>query len=105
MQDAVAIESHQRETWHRAIASGSLVHAAVIAGSWWFMFYADVAVIPGKLWVVLAWAWLVWPGVVVGWRQASRLTVVALAVGALIMVPCVSTIYTFTAWSINGFAP
>jgi hypothetical protein len=105
MQNGVAIQSHQRVAWHRAIASGALVHAAVIAASWWLMFYADVDVIPGKVWVVLAWAWLVWPVVVVVWRQASRLTVAALGLGILIMVPCASTIYTFTAWSIGGFAP
>jgi hypothetical protein len=105
MQNNVAIERHQRVAWHRAIASGVLVHAAVIAGLWWLMLYADVEVIPGTYWVVLAWAWFVWPVVVFAWRQASRLTVAALVVGALIMVPCASTIYTFTAWSINGFAP
>jgi hypothetical protein len=106
MQSGGASIRRSRESSQHLIAIGALVHAVVVTAWWWAAIYADAAIFSSRVWLVVAWSWLVWPGVLIVARtQASRLTVGSIAVGALVIVPSVPTIYTFTAWSIGGFAP
>jgi hypothetical protein len=106
MQSSGASDQHPREGKQLLIAIAAIVHALLVTAWWWAAIYADVAVVSSGVWLVAAWGWLIWPvALLVARAQASRLTVGSVVVGALVIVPSVPTIYTFTAWSIGGFAP
>jgi hypothetical protein len=83
-----------------------LAHAAAVTGFWWFMIYADHDVVPVRVWVVLALSWFAWPvTVVTRWSRFSKMVVGATIAGAAVVSPVISTLYSFAAWSIGGFAP
>jgi hypothetical protein len=87
------------------IAICTLAHAAIVTGLWVASMYRDVRVVSGPVWALIAWAWLVWPLLLaVSRANSSRLTLGAVAMGALIIAPTVPEIYAFTAWSVRGFA-
>src|SRR5215831_6431294 len=89
----------------RLIAGAALAHAIFVTSWWWAAMYPHIVPFSVRVWVVVAWLWLVWPLLLlVRRREASRFASVAVLIGAGIIVPCVPTIFTFTAWSINGFA-
>jgi hypothetical protein len=91
----------------RVIAIAAVVHASLVTGWWWASIYADIdiPIVNGRIWFVAAWAWLAWPIYVLARAKATRFTVAALVFGAVVIAPAVPTIYTFTVWSIGGFAP
>jgi hypothetical protein len=96
----------QTDAVRRIIAVGAVVHALAITAIWAAMFYADIAVLSGPIWLVFAWLWLTWPvSLVVARRNIGRLTVAAVVASAVILLPTITTMYTFTVWSIGGFAP
>jgi len=83
-----------------------LLHAALVCGIWILVFKFDRDVMPGKLWMVLAFAWTVW--VVAAVRsppEGRRRWMLAIAIGMLVLAPAMPTLYTYTVWSIEGFAP
>jgi hypothetical protein len=87
------------------IAFGALIHAALITAMWAAAMYGDVRVLSGPVWVLVAWAWLVWPAILItSHAYASRLATAAVAIGALVIVPTTPEIYTFTWWSFGEFA-
>jgi uncharacterized membrane protein YoaT (DUF817 family) len=90
----------------RALAVGAVTHAAVVLAFWLIEFVAHVHVIPGRWWLTLALLWLIWPVLLAlhPARTAMRVTVV-LGIAVALLLPCASTIYTFSAWAIQGFAP
>ena len=90
----------------RVISVGAAVHAVAVTAIWAAMFYSDVAVLSGRTWLTLAWAWVIWPAsLMLLRRHIARLTVGVVVVSALVLLPTVSTIFTFTVWSTRGFAP
>ena len=106
MRGSNALSRVHGERWQRFLASGAIVHAGLVTADWWAALYADIVVVPSRIWLIVAWNWLIWPfGLVVARKQASRLTVGAVAIGGLLLVPSVPIIYTFTVWSIGGFSP
>jgi hypothetical protein len=90
----------------RALTVGAVVHALVVLAFWAAEFIADLHVISARWWLALAWLWLIWP-VVLAFHPARtwKSVAIALGVGIALLLPCVSTIYTFTVWAIEGFAP
>src|SRR6185436_7886003 len=79
---------------YRVFAVSCVVHALAVSAFWAAMFVANLDLLPGKVWLALAWLWLVWPVALmlhpgrslrrIAWR-------VFIAVGLL--VPCTPVIY------------
>ena len=90
----------------RALAAGAVMHAVVVLVLWLVEFVGDIHVIPARWWLTVAWVWLVWPVLLVlhPGRTLKRVAV-TLGIGAVLLLPCASTIFTFTVWAIEGFAP
>jgi len=90
----------------RALAAAAIVHAFVVALLWVGEFYFDISILPGRFWLVLAWLWLIWPVVLLLHpdRSPKRVFVPCL-VGLALLAPCLSTVWSFTAWAFGGFAP
>jgi hypothetical protein len=89
-----------------ALAIAVVVHAAAVTVLWWFMIYADQDLVPVRVWVLLALSWLAWPlAVAVRRSRLSKLVVGATIAGTAVYAPVASTLYSFAAWSIGGFAP
>lgn len=62
--------------------------------------------VSATLWLVAAWLWLLWPVLAVGLlRQHRKALMVALLLGAALLLPTVPTVFTLTTWSVGGFAP
>ena len=88
------------------LIAGCMLHAVLVLALWAQTIIADRPLIPGKAWLALAWLWLVWPALLAAYSPRNlRNVVVPILVGALIIVPCIPTVYTFTIWAIGGFAP
>jgi len=69
------------------------------------MFESQILLVPARTWLILAWAWLVWPAVLILYPRRSIGVAVPVAIGLLLLTPCAPTIFVFTAWSTRGFAP
>jgi hypothetical protein len=83
-----------------------LLHALLVCGNWVLVFKFDRDAIPGKPWMVLALGWFLWPCAVVFARQEKRVQwIIVITIGFLLIAPTIPTLYTFVAWSIEGFAP
>jgi hypothetical protein len=90
----------------RALAALAIVHALLVALMWAGEFYFDVTILPGRWWLPLAWLWLAWPVVLLIHPDRSPLRVfVPCSIGLALLAPCLSTRWTFTVWTIGGFAP
>lgn len=91
--------------WLSWAGAACLLHAALICGIWVLTFRFDRDVMPGKLWMGLAVAWLVWFGAFGLVRREDRARWLGtLAFGLLLLAPTVPTLYTFIVWSIEGVA-
>jgi hypothetical protein len=90
----------------RLLALLSVSHAALVLVIWWGMSNADFLPLSGRAWLILAWLWLAWP-LILGLHQARSplLVLIPSVVGALLLAPCVPTIFAFTIWAVRGFAP
>ena len=90
----------------RIVPLAAICHAAVVTTLWWLMIYQDRDFVSARAWLAIAWAWVLWPIVVAFvWARISWLGLALTAVGAVILLPAVSTVYSFSAWLIGGFAP
>jgi hypothetical protein len=88
------------------IALGMVVHALTVLLVWITVFHFDIEVMPARLWLVSAWLWLFWPLAMFLHPARFRGRLLApLAVSVALLWPCIGTVYTFTAWTITGFAP
>jgi hypothetical protein len=85
---------------------GCLAHASIVTALWLLFFKFEIEVLSGKIWMTLALTWLLWP-VYASISQPEMLKKRAIAgfVGILILAPTVPTVFTFIAWTIEGFAP
>lgn len=93
-------------TTYRALAAACILHAATVFTLWATMFLADLDFMSGKLWLVVAWLWFIWPVALFFHRgRTVRRFVVPVLIGAALLVPCLPVFFTFTAWYIYGFAP
>jgi len=91
---------------YRALAASAIVHALLVALIWVGEFYFDISILPSRVWLVLAWLWLIWPVVLFFHPDRSPLRVfVPCLVGLVLLAPCLSTVWPFTAWAIGGIAP
>jgi len=83
-----------------------VLHALAVVLIWVSQFAFDIALIGARAWLILAWGWLIWVFILVPLRKhAPRLVLSTLLLTAVLLTPCVTTVYTFTAWSVEGFAP
>jgi hypothetical protein len=89
-----------------ALAVAAVLHALLVALLWVGEFYFDISIVPARAWLVLAWAWLIWPVVLLLHpdRSLSRVLIPCF-IGVALLGPCLSTIWSVTAWAIVGFAP
>ena len=88
------------------IAVGMIVHALAILAVWIVTFRFDIELMPARVWLAGAWAWLFWPlAMVLNPARFRMALLVPLGVALVLLWPCLGTIYTFTVWSITGFAP
>ncbi len=102
---ASATQSAPRANF-RYLAAGAVVHAALIAVLWGGEVYLDISVIPGRAWLIFSWLWHVWPVVLLLHPERSLLRVlVPSLIGLGLLAPCLTTIWSFTAWAVGGFAP
>ena len=89
---------------YRVFACSCVIHALVVFAFWAAMFVANLDLMPGKVWLALAWLWLIWPAALLlhPGRSLRRIAwPVLIAVGLL--VPCTPVIFTFTVWAVQGF--
>jgi hypothetical protein len=90
----------------RYLAVGTVLHAALIALLWVGDFYFEVWEMPGRVWLLLSWLWLAWPILLLLHPGRSPIRVLLPTfVGLALLAPCLTTIWSFTVWSIGGFAP
>jgi hypothetical protein len=100
---AALVPSRQR---FRALSAGTIVHASIVLLLWLGVFYADLEIISGRWWLLLVWLWLIWPPLLVLHPvQTVKRVAVPVAVGLALMIPCIPTAFSFTAWALGGFAP
>jgi len=90
----------------RAQAAAAIVHALIVLLLWLGDFYADLDLIPGRWWLLLFWAWPVWPILLVlhpvrTFKRAAW----PVAIGVALLVPCFPTAFALTVWTLGGFAP
>ena len=83
-----------------------VLHALFVSSIWMLVFKFEIDVLSGRVWLVIALSWLLWISQIVFPFRAKRMDWVAtVLVGFVLLVPTVSTQYTFLAWAIEGFAP
>lgn len=101
----------QTVSWPFSRASSILcaiaaIHALLILLAWLAAFVFDAPVINARVWLAVAWLWLVWIFVLVPrLKQDSKLIIGTIVICVALFVPTASTIYSFTMWAIDGFAP
>ncbi len=83
-----------------------VLHAALILGALVARQRFEWDGFSATPWMVFAWLWLLWP-LSLFWplNKNRKVLVVALLLGAALLMPAVPTLFTFTTWSIGGFAP
>ena len=90
---------------YRIIAFSCVIHALAVLAFWTALFVVNLDLIPGNVWLALAWLWLIWP-IVLALHPGRTLKRIAwpvlVAIGLL--VPCVPVVFTFTLWAVQGFA-
>jgi hypothetical protein len=85
---------------------GCLIHAGLVTALWLLVFKFEVEVLSGKIWMMLAMTWLLWPiCALVSPRGVWKKRAIAGFVGILILAPTIPTLYTFIVWTVEGFAP
>lgn len=89
-----------------AARAACLTHALVATFLWHLRIMLDNDVLPARVWTavtLLSLPWLLAPALA---RSGTRLnwlwTIIA---GLVILSPTYSTLYSFLAWTIEGFAP
>ncbi len=83
-----------------------LLHAVLITVLWILDFKFNVHILSSKFWLGIALMWMLWVPVaaLVRPRNLKNWLITGIA-GILILTPTFSTIYTFTVWAVEGFAP
>ena len=95
-----------RRSTHRRIAGIAVAHALLGLATWFVTFHVQTPLIQARHWLILVWLWLLWlPVLALHPGRTLRGVLVPLGIGLLVLAPCVPTLFTFTTWSIRGFAP
>ena len=90
----------------RVLAVAAIAHALIVLLLWLGVFYADLDFIPGHRWLLMFWAWLVWPLLLILHpARTFKRVAVAVAICVALLVPCLYTAFALTAWALGGFAP
>ncbi|MEH2513575.1 hypothetical protein V1291_004929 [Nitrobacteraceae bacterium AZCC 1564] len=88
----------------RFLPVAAVAHALLVLVAWWAMFSMDVELISARQWLVGAWLWAVWPFILVLHPARSAWPIsIALGSSALLLAPCVPTMFAFTVWTFGGF--
>ena len=83
-----------------------LLHALLVTGVWIMVFKFDLDVMPGKLWMAFALLWILWLSALIFSQKEDRLRwIIGIAIGFLVLVPTISTLYTFIVCTVEGFSP
>lgn len=81
-------------------------HALLILLAWLAAFVFDTPVTNARVWLVVAWLWIVWIfALAPRFKRDGKLIIGTAVICAAFFWPTASTIYSFTIWAINGFAP
>jgi hypothetical protein len=95
------IQSIRNRVDGRLLALLAVGHALLVLVAWWQMFYTGVELFSARWWLVFAWLWAAWPFMLLIYPARPLLwTWMALGMGALLLTPCVPTIFAFTVWTI-----
>ncbi len=90
---------------YRVLAFLAVIHSAAVFTVWLFA-RPDAFPLPPRVWVIFAWAWLIWPLLLSLHRGRSlRRFAVPVVLSVALLIPCMPMLLVFTAWSIGGFAP
>lgn len=82
------------------------VHALSVLLAWIAAFVYDAPMINARAWLVVAWLWVAWIFVLaLRLRQDAKLVAATAVICVVLLWPTASTIYSFTMWAIEGFAP
>jgi len=82
-----------------------IAHALIVLLLWIVHSFAKMSLLPGQVWLGLAWLWLVWPLLQVLHPAATpRRIFVPVVIGVVLIAPCMATIFLFTAWALDGSA-
>ena len=80
-----------------------IAHALIVLLLWLVHSFAKMSLLPGQVWLGLA--WLVWPLLLVLHPAATpRRIFVPVFIGVVLIAPCMATIFLFTAWALDGSA-
>jgi len=91
---------------YKILGTLAIAHAALVLLVWLAVFYAELDVLSGRIWLALVWLWLFWPlALAFHPRRSLQRFVVPTILGVVFLAPCIPTAYTFTAWAVFGFAP
>jgi hypothetical protein len=90
---------------YRILAFLAVIHSAAVLTVWLFA-RPDAFPISPRVWVIFAWAWLIWPLLLSLHRGRSLVRfAVPVVLGLVLLIPCMPMLLAFTAWSIGRFAP
>jgi hypothetical protein len=85
------------------MAQLSDAHALIVQLLWTVHSFANMALLPGQIWLALAWLWLVWPLLLVLHPAGTpRRIFVPVFIGVVLIAPCMATIFLFTAWALDA---
>ena len=93
-------------TPHIWTRTACVIHATVVTWIWYVIFMLDKDVVTVRLWIVMVIVWPLWIVSIIFPGKSRRLHwLVTLGLGLIILSPTFSTLYSFAAWRIGGFAP
>jgi len=83
-----------------------LLHALFASAIWFLVFTFDVNVMRGRVWMPIALTWLLWLlALVLSERERRKRWMVTIAIGVVLLIPAMPTLYTYVVWTVDGFAP
>jgi len=79
-----------------------VAHALIVLLLWAAQSFGKMTILPGQVWLALAWLWLSWPVLLILHPAGSpRRIFVPVFVGVVLIAPCMATIFLFTAWALD----
>ena len=82
----------------------SIIHAFCVFFVWFYEEQKGIRLLPTFAWMLMAWAWLVWPVVFILKKKYLNLVLTCLA-SVILFFPTLTTIWFVTSVYIFGFAP
>jgi hypothetical protein len=85
----------------RVCCALAIAHAALVFWFWYAAMFLDKHLIDTTPWLMMGWSWLFWVAVLAPRaRHEAKLVFPTLLAGLGFMIPCISTIYTFSVWAL-----